>query len=332
MSGWDDEVLALQGDAHFMQSEAWAATKQATPWALSRIAADASPLPVQLFTRRVPAFGSLVHAPRVAGVRAEHVPELTRALRQAASRGAFAVKLEFFQHDDDALFAAFEENGWMRTLASQYRHAVSLDITGSEDEVLGRFKKRARYEVRAAERGGVEVKRVPLTSENVDTMVSLVNTTKDRTGAFFRHRGYLERAWRAFAERGQGDLYFASHEGEILAGAFVFSFGRTAWYKDGGSVRSKPKLMAPRFLQWEIMRDLRARGIERYELGNIPDPDAVEGSSTAGLFRFKTGFSDETVRYLPAVELPLKDRQGFWHTQEKNWLRVYSRARRDYWY
>jgi hypothetical protein len=333
-SDWDSRVLAGQGDSHFMQSDAWAAAKAGSPWRLSRIRARqaGSPLPVQLFQRGVPALGTLVHAPRVAGVTADAVPGLTTALRDTAPRGAFAVKLEFFQHDDDALLQQFLANGWMRTKASQYRHAVAVDLTGTEEQVFARFKKRARYEIRSAERGGVVVERVPLTEQNIDTMVDLVNVTKDRSGAFFRDRTYLAAVWTAFAERDQGSLYFASHEGEVLAGAFALTFGPTAWYKDGGSVRSNPKLMAPRYLQWEIMRDLRARGITRYELGNIPAPDAVEASSSAGLYRVKTGFADDTVRYLPAVELPLRRIQGLWHTQEHRFLAAYSRLRHDYWY
>lgn len=331
-SEWDAAVLGAQGEAHFMQSDAWAATKIGSPWRVSRLAAGGSPLPVQLFDRGVPGLGVLAHAPRVAGVDSDAVPALTEALRDHVQKRAFAVKLEFFQHDDDELLAAFLENGWMRTRASQYRFAVALDVSGTEEEAFGRFKKRARYEIRSAERGGVTVERVPLTEENISTMVALVNVTKDRSGAFFRDRRYLSTAWNAFSERGQGSLYFASHEGEVLAGAFVFTYGTTGWYKDGGSVRSKPKLMAPRYLQWEIIRDLRRRGITRYELGNIPAPDAVESSSSAGLYRFKTAFSEETVRYLPAVELPLRGTQRLWHTQEGHYLGLYSRLRHDYWY
>jgi len=334
---WDDLVLTRQGAAHFMQSEAWADAKAGTPWLVRRLGASTAPgegsaIPVQLFGRRVPGLGRLVHAPRLAGVRPASVPELTENLRRAAGRGSFAIKAEFFQPDDDELADAFLAAGWMRTLASQYRHAVALDITGTEEEAFARFKKRARYEVRAAERGGVVVEKVPLTAENIDTMVGLVTATKDRSGAFFRDRAYLERTWSAFSRRGQGDLYLASHEGEVLAGAFVLRYGETAWYKDGGSVRSKPKLMAPRYLQWQIIRDLREQGIRGYELGNIPAPDAVEGSSGAGLYRFKTAFSDETVRYLPAFELPLARRQWLWHREEHHWLGLYSRLRHDYWY
>jgi serine/alanine adding enzyme len=331
-SAWDSAVLAGQPDPHFMQSDAWADTKVHTPWKVSRLGADASPLPVQLFRRGVPALGTLLHAPRVAGVKKDAVPALTEAVRRHASAKDFAVKLEFFQHDDDEMLAAFLENGWMRTRASQYRFAVALDVSGTEEEAFARFKKRARYEVRSAEKAGVTVERVPLTEENISTMVGLVNVTKDRSGAFFRDRNYLSTAWNAFAGHDQGALYFASHEGEILAGAFVFTYGTTGWYKDGGSTRSKPKLMAPRYLQWEIIRDLRNSGITRYELGNIPAPDAVESSSSAGLYRFKTAFSDSTVRYLPAVELPLRGTQKLWHTQEHRYLGAYSRLRHDYWY
>ena len=101
-------------------------------------------------------------------------------------------------------------------------------------------------------------------------MIDLVRETEERSGAFFRGDRYLEAVWSAFAADDRGQLYFATYDDQVVAGAFITRYGPNAWYKDGGSTRDQPQLMASRLLQWRIIRDLAADGIERYDLGHVP--------------------------------------------------------------
>lgn len=330
---WDQQVLAWSNTAHYMQSSAWGQSKSGSGWPVFRLEVSVKKgiLPVQVFDRSVPAFGRLYYAPEVSGVRAECLPELTHQIRVSYKK-ALAFKLELYQPYDEKLIAAFRDNGWLVANSVQHRSTVIVNLKVNEAQLFGSLKKRARYEVRVAQRNGVYVEKVEPTSNNFKKLTELMDTTKKRTGAFFRSSEYVSRYHASFAKANQGSLYFAYHDGDLLAGAYVVQFGKNAWYKDGGSVREKSSFMAPRYLQWEIMRDLRARGLYQYDLSGVPSENEIQTSSMKGLHSFKTGFSKSTVNFMPSMELPLGIRYPAWPKSERHLLRLYSGLRNDFWY
>lgn len=328
---WDDRVLASQSAPHFMQSSTWEAVRSAGPWRVSRrgLGVDRD-FPVLVFERLAEGFGLLAHLPRVSGLGPADVPWFTERVR--AERGtAFATKVEVHQPRDEALVAAFASNGWLPTAASQYRHAVVVDTSAGEEEILAGMKKRARAEIRSAERQGVVVGRVDADASGRRIMTELVRTTAQRSGAFFRSAEYLERVWDTLTRDDRGRLYFARHHGQVVSGAFVATYGPNAWYKDGGSLRDRPQLMASRLLQWEIIRDLAAAGIERYELGHVPPPGEPDAAGR-GVLTFKSAFARDIVEFMPAFQLSHEDRAEEWRLGERAFLARYLERTGDYWY
>lgn len=329
--GWDDRVLAAHTLPHFMQSSTWESVRSGGSWRASRRGLGTErDFPVLAFERVVEGFGMLQHLPRVSGIAAVDVPALTERIR--AERGtAFATKIEVHQPRDELLIAAFRSSGWLPTRASQYRYTVVVETAGSEDEILARMKKRARSEIRAAERNGVTAGRVELTEENRSCMIALLRETEERSGAFFRGSEYLERVWTTFADHDRGRLYFAWHDGRVVAGAFIAVYGPNAWYKDGGSLRDRPQLMASRFLQWQIIRDLAAAGLERYELGHVPPPDEPDAPGQ-GILTFKGAFAQDVLEFMPAFQLSHEDRAEEWRRGESVFIARHLELTGDYWY
>ncbi|MDR5699969.1 lipid II:glycine glycyltransferase FemX [Agromyces aerolatus] len=327
---WDERVLASHSAPHFMQSRTWARIRSGGPWRVG--AADlgvAAELPALVFEREAPGTGRLRHIPRLTGVTVADVPALTE--RVHAERGeAFATKLEIYQERDPGLDAAFAAAGWLPTRASQYRFAVVADLADGADEVLARMKKRARAEIRIGERNGVEVERVEVGGPGSEEMLALVRVTEERSGAFFRRDDYLRAVWAGFAADGRGELYLARHEGRVVSGAFIARYGPRAWYKDGGSLRDVPNLMASRLLQWRVMQELIAGGITAYDLGHVPPPDSGAGNGT-GIQTFKTAFAP-VVEFQPAYLLPHSPAAEPWRTGESRFLAEYHAATGDYWY
>lgn len=327
---WDGEVIGRQDPPHFMQSEAWGRFKEPGPWEVSHLRLGASAFPVQAFARDADGYGRLLHLPRVSGLAEADVADFTAGV--AASRGdAFTVKLELFQRRDPDLVAALEAVGWHGARATQYRFGVTAALDPDDETMLAGLKKRARTEVRQGERRGIECERVDVTQANIELMLDLVRETEQRSGAFFRDRDYLEGVWNAFDAAGQGRLYFARHDGELLSGAYVIAYGTSGFYKDGGSFRDRPGLPVSRALQWAVMKDLAAAGVKHYDLGNIPDPSSVEPGSN-GLLTFKSGFALDTVEYMPAMELAFGSEAARWRAEEPSFTSAYKQREHDSWY
>lgn len=330
---WDKLVLQHLPGSHFMQSSAWGVSKARSQWPLSRFIAysDNDIIPMQVFSRTIPGLGRLYYAPGVSHIQSNQIRHITSQIRQQYKRG-MVFKLELYQPQDEQLISAFLENGWQRAHSVQHRNTVIVNLGDSEERLLMSYKKRARYEVRIAQRNGVVVEKCTPTPDKMSLLATLMDITAKRSGAFFRKNTYTNRYWDAFGQAGQGALYFVRHEADVLAGAYVITYGDRAWYKDGGSVRHKVQLMGPRLLQWEIMRDLQRQGIKSYDLSGIPAESERETSSMQGLYVFKTGFSKETTTLMPALELPLGKRYSVWPKTEPQFLRFYSGFRRDFWY
>ena len=64
-------------------------------------------------------------------------------------------------------------------------------------------------------------------------------------------------------------------------------------------------MMAPHLLQWEVMRWLRARGVEAYDLVAVPPAAELNPAHPLfGLYRFKSGFSERITEYVGTWDLP----------------------------
>lgn len=330
---WDKLVLASSNHPNYMQSESWAKTKESSSWKTSYILIDdARPaLPLQVFSRSVPSLGKVHYAPQVSGVSQKNIDILTKAIKKQCKKG-IVFKLELYQPYSQELISAFQKAGWKRGNSVQYRDSVDVDLSGTEEDMFLRLKRRARYEVRVAQRNGVKVEKVAPGLTNFNKLAELLDITSKRTGAFIRPRSYLFKYWKIFSDAGLGDIYFVRHKKTPLAGTFIIKYGSHAWYKDSGSTGHENKLMASRFMLWEIMRDLQKQGIKSFDLSGIAAQEDLKTSSLAGLNPFKTGFSNDTVKYMPALELPLSVRYKLWPQAESQYLRLYSKLKKDFWY
>ncbi len=331
---WDDLLLDKTQEPNYLQSSTWANTKAGSPWKASRIiieTSNQSTLPLQVFSRTVPGLGKVHYAPQVTGLTRAAISAITEVIKDQYSDG-MVFKLEPYLPDNKDLIQDFSSKGWRIGNGVQYRDSVIVDLSGSQDELFARLKKRARWEVRVAQRGNVKVEKTDNNQDSRDLLAGLISQTGKRTGAFFRSATYLNNYWQLFHDAGQGDLYLARHGKDLLAGAYVIKFGNRAWYKDSGSVGHESKLMASRFLQWEIMKDLQKQGIKHYDLSGIPSEEELATSHMRGLYTFKTGFSDNTMKYMPAMEIPLNIRHKLWPKSEQHFLRLYSGIKKDFWY
>ena len=329
--GWDDRILAAHTLPHFMQSSTWARIRSGGPWDASRrnLRIDRN-YPVLAFERHAEGLGILQHLPRVSGLEPADIRPLTERVRE--DRGhAFATKIEVYQPRDTTLDAAFAAAGWRPTRASQYRYGISVDLDGGEEEILARMKKRARAEIRIGDRNGITVERAELGGADEEEMIALVRATERRSGAFFRSDEYLRTVWRTYDADDGGRLYLARHEGRVVCGAFVVCFGRRAWYKDGGSNRDLPNLMASRLMQWRIIQELAAEGYVDYDLGHVPDPDSAHPAGR-GILIFKGAFAATCVEYQPAYLLVHEEAGEAWRLGESAFIAEHRASTGDDFY
>lgn len=272
---------------------------------------------VTAFQVRVPVSGPLwvLIGPPVADVH-----DLIAAAREVAAFGArhgitavrLRTQLRANANDEMVLRAA----GLRRTPTWLDDSTVLVDLRGSEHDVQARFKKRARKSIRRAAREFVIVDRVPATDDNCRVLYEMLDAT---SGGRFHipSLATTTAVFQRYEQSGRGQLFLARHCGEVVVGAFVTTFGKTALYFGAGSVRKRPGdptecglggSRAAYALQWEIMRWAREQGCEWYDLDGTPSSATItdESHQRHGVGQFKTAFSEEITDYLGAYQIDIR--------------------------
>lgn len=309
---WDRLVRANPDGGHILQTRAWGEFKARHGWRpLYTIHGDEPGIATLFLRRQIPGLGELWYAPK--GPGATTSGQLLDVTRSAVTLGKpFVIKVE-----PEIRTSSVDTDSWKRAGLRPARTNIQIsqatiivDLRADEDALLASFKPKCRYNIRLAARRGVVVEPVEPSDANLDTMFELMAATQARAGFTLRSRDYFRGYWRLQTASSQAQLFFASYRGTVLAGVFATFFGNRGWYKDGGSTKAHHDLMAPHLLQWEVMRWLRARGVEFYDLVAVPPADQVTDSHPLfGLYRFKSGFSDAITEFVGTWDFPVQRRR-----------------------
>ena len=198
---------------------------------------------------------------------------------------------------------------------------VILRVDRPDDEILAGMKSKWRYNIRLAEKKGVTVSRedvaVPdgtLRQGALDVFYDLYSATSERDRIGIHPKSYYERLFSLALGRRAADgsdaapdmaLWVARHEGEALAAIITVFRGKRGVYLFGASGDAKRNLMPAYALQWAAMRAAREAGCAEYDFYGIPPTDDPS-HPMAGLYRIKTGFGGEIVRYPGCWDAPVR--------------------------
>jgi lipid II:glycine glycyltransferase (peptidoglycan interpeptide bridge formation enzyme) len=310
---WDDLVVANPDGGNILQSRGWGEAKYAQGWRPRYLIGNTNgdQVAVLALQRHIPGIGDLWYCPKGPGVTSSaQLAALLGERSHEALAKVFCIKVEPELLDEAPTRNSLRRAGCVKAPDVQiHRATVIVDLRPDEDALLQSFKSKTRYNIRLAQRKGVTVIAVPCDQANTDTFYELYAQTAHRAGFALRPKRYYTRYWRLLEASGQGQLFFAMHQGTVLAGLYAAHLGHKGWYKDGGSGTEHRELMAPHLLQWEAMRWLRARGIRSYDMVAVPPRDQLhEGHPLYGLWRFKSGFSEQITEFVGTWDLPLQAR------------------------
>ncbi|MFT4231433.1 MAG: peptidoglycan bridge formation glycyltransferase FemA/FemB family protein [Leucobacter sp.] len=341
-AGWDALVAANPGGGEVWMGDAYLGVKRDEGRYRDRRVIVERPgrssIAVGVLAKRVPLLGEWWHLPAgPAGEDARAVLEVADAVaRLARSRGAFLLKIE--PRLDPGARDEIRAAGYRDTVriipnpstvlveigagsaALEGAPAVDGDPEPdgdpapdagplSDEALLASLGKKARNSINRARRDGIEVERAPASDENCAAFYRLLRETAE--GRFvLRSERYYRVFWQRFEEAGDGQLFFARREGQLVAGAFAMALGRKTTYKDGASVRAKTAYGASHALQWEVLRWANERDALVHDLCGAPPSDRADDREHPlhGVGQFKRSFSPEIIDYAGAFDLPLKPR------------------------
>ena len=187
----------------------------------------------------------------------------------------------------------------------QPQKTTILDLTKTKDDLMKAMHEKTRYNIRLAERKGVEVTTVIHNNvrEDFEIFWRLLQETAARDEFHTHERDYYEKLLAVRTADFSNELFFARLGGQILAAAMV-NFYRDpktdvagATYLHGASSHQRREVMASHLLHWSIIRGARARGAQSYDFWGIDE------KKWPGITRFKLGFGGTIVEYPQSLDV-----------------------------
>lgn len=294
-----DNFVATHG-GDFLQSWSWGEFQAAQGYKLTRLGIfeDAQLLgAVTLIKKSLPGALNYYFAPR--GPVLSSI-ELWNFLVSELKQLAQQEKIAFLRFEPPVMDNQEAYQVWQGLLQAKNIHqsislepqqTAVLDLSLSEKDLLAQMHPKTRYNIRLAEKKGVEI--FVASFKDFAAWWSLLETTGSRDGFRLHSKEYYQAMLKVSGMK----LYLAKHEEVVLAGILVSEFAQAATYVHGASSNEGRNLMAPHLLQWQAIKDAKAADLSCYDFYG------VDKLKWPGVTKFKEGFSGQNLAYLGTFDL-----------------------------
>lgn len=178
-----------------------------------------------------------------------------------------------------------------------YPHTFKVDLTRSEEELLANMHPKTRYNVRVANRYGVEVKETT-NDKGFEIYLKLLFDTTKRQGFYLHSQKYHRDLWKILKESDMPHIMLASYQGKVLSAFMLFKLKDQLFYPYGASLDTNREVMAPTLMMWESIKLGQKLKCKTFDMWGCLGPDAKEGENGFGFHRFKQGFNGEAYEYV----------------------------------
>jgi len=186
-----------------------------------------------------------------------------------------------------------------------------IDLALPESELFQSFHPKCRYNLRLAAKSGVTLReatcigaegltpdRVQGANKALAKFYSILSEAGQRDDFFVEPQDFFEDLFSTLPP-GMIRLFFAEHDGDVLATAAVVIFGARATYLYGAVSNAKRNLMAGYALQWHVMCAAKESGCSEYDFYGFVSPALTEHPH-AQFSRFKQQFGGKPQRFIGA--------------------------------
>ncbi|MGH7611894.1 MAG: lipid II:glycine glycyltransferase FemX [Candidatus Dormibacteria bacterium] len=301
---WDRDLLRWPR-ASLLQSRGWAAVQGRAGWSSHLVPVETrnGVLPVLALEAPagVPGFSRLYvpRGPACAASDLDAFAALELALGELGKRRralALDVEAEWLEEE---VPPDHPWRRWPRAPARQPLATTTVDLAPEPDLIMASFSAKTRYNVRLAERRGVEVdEAAPLAD-----LVACVLATAARQRIHLPSPQHLQTVTRELGS--QARILAARVEGEAVAAILIGSFAGRAIYLYGGASGRHRERMPNQLLHWRAMLAARSEGQRLYDLWGVPETDAPD-HPWRGLAQFKLGFGGPQITYAGNRRLELR--------------------------
>jgi len=187
------------------------------------------------------------------------------------------------------------------TSSFEPRNTLLIDLTQTEEGLLKAMHTKARYNIKLAQKHGVQV-REGINEKNSKEFLELYQSTVGRKKFPFKQQFYFEKLLPLLERENAGTIFVAEYEKTPLAAALVIFSGERATYFFGGSSMLFRSIMAPYLLHWEIIRHAKKSGYIRYDFWGVSPKPVPSDHPWKTITAFKEKFGGKRVDFVPTLD------------------------------
>ncbi len=231
----------------------------------------------------------VLRGPVVDDPQSPALPVLINELHRIA-RKQHAVLLKIEPHVEEGA------PGWQEALRqlgfkpnpipTHVRRSWLLDIHPPEQKLLAGMKRSWRYNIKVAERGGIQIKQAS-TSEEIEAFYRIYQQTSQRDDFTILPLKHYTDILELFGT--DAALFLAEHEGEALVGHLLIRYGAWCWDMFGATSDAYRNLKPGYLLHWKTFLWAKEQGCEVYDFRGIPET-LEPGEEMWNVYEYKRGF------------------------------------------
>jgi lipid II:glycine glycyltransferase (peptidoglycan interpeptide bridge formation enzyme) len=327
-----NQFVNLSPFGDILQFWQWGEVKKDQGWKPLRIAVVEEGyliLTAQILLKSVPFLGNYAHAPH--GPVTQNVQELEKGLpvftefltHISKTYNFAAVEIEprigkivepqdveysstIKTLTDPKILEIYEKNGYQVTGRNvEPIHKLYYDLDKNEEELLSLCKKNTRYNIRLAEKKGVQINEYlpddPQINQKIEEFYKLLLETQKRAKGYpVRSISTFKKLFEAFKGTNNLALFEAKFENDVIV--MNISQRTKNWSSSfyAGSNRLHTKLKAPYLLRWKSVLKAKEEGSRLYDFWGI-----VSDKEHAGYSDQKLSFGGLRIDNIGLLALPI---------------------------
>lgn len=206
------------------------------------------------------------------------------------------------------------------------KYTFVLDLKKSEEDLLKDMHQKTRYNIKVANKHGVEVIE-DNSPEAFERYWELTEETTTRQKFYAHTKRYHKLQWEIFPHTPNKNvlsshLFTARYDGKILTTMLFFVFHDTLYYPYGASSNESRNVMHSNLTMWEGVRFGKKLGLKKFDMWGAMGKDPDTSDPWYGFHNFKQRYGPEHVEFIGSYDLVINPLlyQGYKIADKLRWM------------
>ena len=248
---------------------------------------------------------------------------LEKIQKIAKDRNSIFLRLEILDEKRPEIIEKLKKEKFIKAfeeLQPEWRQII--DISKSEEEILAQMKPKGRYNIKVAQKHGVEVSLCPIDRlvDGIEIFYDLYHQTAQYQKISYRDKAYFLEMLETLYPKNEAAILIARYNHLPLSALIITFYDGMASYLYGGASRENKQVMASYLAHWAAIQEAKKRDCTTYDLLAIAPPDQPN-HKYANLTFFKEQFGGRKVNIIGSWDLVYRP---FWYF----WFKLIEKTRR----